>query len=272
MKNGVWILLLLFETVCAKVITASYEVSFGIFGSMGLTTTQLEIRDDGSYTIRVEAKTTGIAKVLSNNRYEVYESRGRVEESKLIPESFVEMRQTNSNKSIKCYTFDHQKQTVWKETTEVVSGEEKTEKVRNDYYAQEDILSLFSNLNFYTQTRENQIFYTIGGHQKDGRIDVVFPKREELESIKKDLETNEGEILKVTLNDRIFASSNGEMLISLDDAGLANKAILKDVFLFGDIVAKRVRTIRGETRSSSDRPPGSFSCHRPLRTETEIAR
>lgn len=241
MNKILWILLLLFESVNAKIISASYEVSFGVFQAIGIADAQLEIRDDQTYTIRVEAKTTGIAKVLSNNRIEVYESRGRVKNGKLIPETYYKIRQTDAQKIIKFYTFDHQNRIVWKETTEVKEGKEEKDKGQNDYYAQEDILSLFFNLKYYSKAEENRAFYAIGGNKIDGRIDVVFPKKEEMETIKRELDVTDGRFLKVILNDRIFASANGELLINLDSEGLCEKAVLKDVLLFGDIVGERVR-------------------------------
>lgn len=241
MNKILWLLLLLAQMASGKILKATYEVSFGIFQTMGTAHTQLEIRDDQSYTIHVDAKTTGIAKLLSNNRVEVYESQGIVRNGRLIPDTFVKIRQTNSNKMVKTYTFDHPNKVVWTERTESKRGESNTEKERNDYYAEEDFLSLFFNLKSYSQGQQNYTFHAIGGNKKDGRIDAIFPKKEALAQIKKDLEMEEGSFLKVILNDRIFASANGELLINLDSEGLCEKAVLADVLLFGDIVGKRVR-------------------------------
>ncbi len=41
--------------------------------------------------------------------------------------------------------------------------------------------------------------------------------------------------MKVVVNDDIFASDKGELLINLRDDGLCTQAILKDVLFFGDI-------------------------------------
>lgn len=240
MKKIVWLLVLLAQIASGKILSATYEVSFGIFQTMGIAQTQLEIRDDQTYTIHIEAKTTGVAKVLSNNRVEVYESYGTVKNGKLVPHTYIRMLKTNSAKATTVYTFDHPNKIVWKEFTEIKKGKEQHDKSQNDYYAQEDILSLFFNLNYYSQGKQNNAYYAIGGNKKNGRIDVVFPKKEVLASMKDDLEMTEGEFLKVILNDRIFSSANGELLINLDPDGLCEKAVLKDVLLFGDIVGKRV--------------------------------
>lgn len=241
MNKIVWLLLLFAQIAEAKVVSASYEVSFGIFQAMGNADARFEIKDDQTYTIRIEAKTTGIAKFLSNNRVEVYESRGTVKNGRLIPDTYTKIRQTNDRKNIKIYTFDHPNRIVWKETAQIKDGKTDKEKEPNDYYAQEDILSLFFNLKLYSQAKENSVYYAIGANQKEGRIDVVFPKNDALAEIKNTLGMAEGDFLKVVLNERIFSSAKGELLINLGSDGLCDKAILEDVLLFGDIVGKRVR-------------------------------
>ena len=237
MKTIIFVFVVLSELLSAKVITARYEVSYGIFQTMGIADAQFETRDDDTYSIRIEARTTGIAKVLSNNRVEVYESYGDIVNGHLIPKKFIKIRRTDSKKMTKLYTFDHHQKTVSKE---VIEGTDR-DKESNDFYAPEDILSLFFNVKQYMKLRQNQILYAIGANKNNGRIDVVFPKGKELERVAKELEIEDGVFVKVILNDKIFSSSNGELLINLDEDGLCEKAILEDVLLFGDIIGKRVR-------------------------------
>jgi hypothetical protein len=237
MKTVILVLILLSQIVSAKVMTASYEVSYGIFQTMGTADARFEVRDDQSYSIRIEAKTTGIAKFLSNNRTETYESHGWVVNGALVPQKYIKIRRTDSKKITKIYTFDHVNKTVWKENIE----RDEWEKVKNDFYAPEDILSLFFNFKTQLKLKQDRSFYAIGGNTKDGKIDVVFPKNDTLSEMKDTLEMDQGDFLKVILNDRIFSSANGELLINIGSDGLCDKAILQDVLLFGDIVGKRVQ-------------------------------
>lgn len=237
MKAIVLIMIVLAQMLGAKVQSATYEVSFGVFEAMGTADARFEVRDDQTYTIRIEARSTGIAQTLSNNRVEIYESHGTVQNGILVPQKYAKTRRTDSKKSIKIYTFDHENKIVWRETIE----KDEWEKVKNDYYATEDILTLFFNFKHYLQSRENRSFQAVGGNKKDGRIDIVFPQNEELDEIKRKLEMEKGEFIKVILNDRIFASAKGELLINLGGDGLSDKAILEDVLLFGDVVGKRVK-------------------------------
>lgn len=237
MKIIIFVLALLSQIASAKVITATYEVSYGIFQTMGIADARFETREDNTYSIRIEARTTGIAKILSNNRVEIYESHGSVINGQLVPKKYIKIRRTDSKKMTKIYTFNHVDRIVLRENID----SDEWEKVKHDYYASEDILSLFFNVKQYMKLRQNQVLYAIGANKNNGRIDVVFPKGQEIEKLKQELETDGGIFVKVILNDKIFSSANGELLINLDDDGLCEKAILEDVLLFGDIVGKRVR-------------------------------
>lgn len=237
MKRIVFVLIVLSQLTYAKVITATYEVSYGIFESLGIADARFETRDDDTYSIRIEARTTGLAKLLTNNRVETYESYGHIVNGILVPQKYIKIRRTDSKKTTKIYTFDHPNKTVWCENIQ----SDEWDKVKNDFYASEDILTLFFNFKHYLKERHDRAFYVIGGNRKDGRVNVMFPKNETLEQMKQTLEMESGEFLKVVLNDRIFSSAQGELLINLDSEGLAEKAILEDVLFFGDIVGKRIR-------------------------------
>lgn len=232
---------LLCQLSYGKTLSATYDVSFGIFQKLGVANTTLQINDDQTYAIRVEAKTQGIAKILSNNRYEVYESKETVNNGRLIPTTYTILRTTNSKWAKKIYTFDHAAKTVWKETIKRLDGDEDRNRKANEFYATEDILSLFFNIDQYAKKRENVFFTAVGANKEDGRVDIVFPKKGQLDEMKKTLALQDGEFVKVILNDRIFSSEKGELLLNLDTEGLCEKAILEDVLLFGDVVGKRVR-------------------------------
>lgn len=229
--------LLLSHLSYAKTLTATYEVSYGIFEALGVADARLDIKEDQTYSIRIEARTSGIAKLLTNNRVEIYESHGSVLNGVLIPQKYIKIRRTDSKKSTKIYTFDHPNKIVWRENIQ----SDEWDKVKNEFYASEDVLSLFFNFKTHLKSRKDRPFYVVGGNKKDGRIDINFPRDEVLSKMQEKLEMKEGDFVKVVLNDRIFSSAQGELLINLDQEGLCEKAILEDVLLFGDIVGKRIK-------------------------------
>ncbi len=237
MKKIVLMLVLLTQIAGAQVLSATYEVSYGIFKRLGTAEARFETKEDQTYSIKIEARTEGLAKVLTNNRIETYESYGSIVNGYLVPQKYIKVRRTDASKKIKIYTFDHPNKTVWRESID----SDEWDKVKNDFYAPEDILSLFFNVRNHMQNQEDRPFYVVGANRKDGRIDVNFPRDGSLSKVKKKLEMYQGNFLKVILNDRIFSSANGELLINLGSDGLCDKAILEDVLFFGDVVGLRVR-------------------------------
>jgi len=237
MKKIVLLLLLFSQIAGAQVLSATYEVSYGIFKRLGTATARFETKEDQTYNIKIEARTEGLANLLTNNRIETYESYGVIVNGSLVPQKYIKIRRTDSSKKIKIYTFDHPNKIVWRESID----SDEWDKVKNDFYAPDDILSLFFNVKKQMQNQQDRPFYVVGANKKDGRIDVNFPKDTSLSEIKKKLQTEQGSFLKVILNDRIFSSANGELLINLGSDGLCDKAVLEDVLFFGDVVGLRVR-------------------------------
>ncbi len=240
MKKVLVVLILSVLYLDAKSITATYKVSFGIFGSIGKAKAVFW-SDHKRYKISIVAKATGLAKVLSGGRVESYESKGKVIRGILVPDSYKGITKTHSQTREKLYLFDHKNKRV--KMIKIKTKEGKTTKSQEylKYYANNDILSLFFNIKYYLSdfkfTGEKKL-YAVGANKKDGRVDIIVPTGEKLESLKWDLGEKKGYFMKVFINQKIFASKRGELLLDLNDKGICTKAVLKDVILFGDIRGK----------------------------------
>ncbi len=221
----------------------NYEISFGIFGTLGKAKTYIN-RDEKRYNIIVEAYADGFAKYLSNYRKETYESKGIVKDNLLYPIEYKKIKSTYSYTKVKKYIFDHENQKViiekddfYKDTNETISSKEEYK-----YYAQNDILSLYFNIInlIKDETKEHLIFNAIGAKEDNGRVDIIKPNSEDIEEIKNLMEIYTDNFLRVKINQKIFSSSDGEMIINIDKDNNCNKVILKDVLLFGDIIAEKI--------------------------------
>ena len=84
----------------------------------------------------------------------------------------------------------------------------------------------------------------MGAKEDDGRVDIEKPEGAELEKMKEFMKMDIDSFLKVSINQNIFSSEKGEMLINVDKNNICNKAVLKDVLLFGDIVATKVNNTK----------------------------
>jgi hypothetical protein len=47
--------------------------------------------------------------------------------------------------------------------------------------------------------------------------------------------------LTAIIHQKIFASERGELILAIDKEGITEKAVLKDVLFFGDVMAERIR-------------------------------
>ena len=233
------LLIILATSLVAIDINAKYRISFGIFGQIGIAKTNLHVENQ-KYKITIHAKTTGMANLLSGEREEWYESVGVVNNGVLVADFYKKTVQRYSSsigetvlkKDIRKYIFSHETKELHVQKTKYKGESIEFEEKLGDYYAPNDLLSLFFNFKKMLPSLEvtsDSIFYAVGANKTDGRIDIK-PLH-----VKDEFDWKKGHLMRVIVNDDIFASDKGELLINLRDDGLCQQAILKDVLFFGDI-------------------------------------
>lgn len=225
--------------LCAFTKSADYDVEYGWFKELGDAKATLTVAGQ-NYKIKIEAKTKGVARLLSGGREEIYESYGAVSQKGYLPKKFVQYKRYSDKVERTTYTFDHAAKKVLKQKEKYEDDEliEKSEEP-NKYYADNDILSLYFNIadDFkYMKAGAQKIYYAVGANPKDGRVDLIIPNAERVLEIKKDLEASAAaSYVIVFINQKIFSSERGELWIAFNDKNECEKASLKDVILFGDI-------------------------------------
>ncbi len=244
------IILLFLNVIFAKDITATYKVSFGIFGQIGIAKTSLHVGGN-RYKINIMAKSTGFASFISGGRREFYESSGKVIDGILVPDVYkkVVQKKVNINDAfsdesktvIKKYTliykFNHKDKKIiaTKIKTKGKSRSEHSEVLK--FYAKNDILSLFFNFKKLFPNllvKEKHLLHAVGADKKTGNIELFPLSKKEFSGLI-DGNLDSLKFLKVILADKIFASKKGELYLALSDDGICEKAVLKDVIFFGDI-------------------------------------
>jgi len=234
----------------AQTITAKYEITYGGFLNLGEAYASLSINEN-RYKIKIEAHTTGMAKVLTNNRVEIYESTGIYQDEIFIPKQFIKTKKDDFKQHIKTYSFDTQNKKVhikeFKEETQSIPQTDFTKKIKHitkesssnlDYFANNDLLSLFFNLEKLLggfTPANNYELKAVGANKTKGKIDILIPSGKKSEELNKSLHIESKVKFIAYINQKIFSSKRGELLISLNKHNFCNKAVLKDVLLFGDI-------------------------------------
>ncbi len=235
---------LLITTTQAETITANYKVEFGVFGEIGIANATLT-RDKTSYEIHVELVATGLAKRLSGNRKEHHISKGHMEKGVMVSDLYQVIKSHGSKTTNKVYTIDHTTKTVIKSYKHwrngKVTGESNTTM---DYYSKDDLLTLYFNLGNSIEDKQKSEAYTfkaVGAEKQKGSVDVIIPKDNEIDEFKEALgDKDTGWYARAIIHQNIFSSDKGELLLRISEDGITEKAVLKDLILFGDIRAKRL--------------------------------
>jgi len=237
-------------SIFAKDLNATYKVSFGIFGQIGVAKTSLHV-EAKSYKITVHAKSTGFASFVSGERQEWYESEGKIKDGLFIPDIYKKIVQrkvnvsknfsdeikTQTKRYILIYTFNHKTKTVIATKIRIQGKKKSTSSEKLKFYSNNDLLSLFFNFKKLfpdLNIKKHHTLHAVGANKDTGKIDLFPLKKKNFSNlISGDL--TRIKLMKVILSDKIFASKKGELYLGLNSKGLCEKAVLKDVILFGDI-------------------------------------
>lgn len=223
---------------------AQYVISYGIFGRIGTTVLRFS-SEDGRYRIDADARLEGIAALLARHHCEHHTSLGRVDsEGRLIPERYETLRTLDDYQRKQRYTFDRRhryvimkeevRRTVSHRRFDPQSMRYETEITPEQYSmtdillyrADNDLLSLYFNARPILKRMplsSRQRFTSVG--PRDGKV------------IAERLDRPERFIFYI--NQDIFRSRTGELYVEMDQSMFIERAVLKDVFLFGDLKVKR---------------------------------
>ncbi len=228
----------------AETIKADYKVEFGIIGEIGIANAVLT-RDESTYEIKVKLKSTGLAKTLSRGRTEEHISKGHIENGMMVADYYQVTKSYGSRMSNKLYTINHKDKSVTKSYKAWKNGKlTKENNTQLDFYSKDDLLTLYFNLDKKVVDKKEPKEYTfqaVGAEKQGGEVEVAIPKSSQLEEYKELLgEESDSWYAKAIVHQNIFSSDKGELLLKIGVDGVTQKAVLKDLILFGDIRAERI--------------------------------
>ena len=228
----------------AETIKADYEVEFGIFGEIGIAKAVLT-KDETSYEINVELEATGMAKTLSGGIKEHHISKGHIENGMMISDLYQVIKSRGSKMTNKVYRIDHVNKTVTKEYKRWKNGVVDSDRNETlDFYSDDDLLTLYFNLAHKIDDKTKSASYTfsaVGAENQGGNAEIVIPKKEDYAEYKESVGENDASwYARAIIHQDIFSSDKGELLLRIGNDGITERAVLKDLILFGDIRANRI--------------------------------
>lgn len=246
MKKILILLIFLYTSLLnAEVIKADYKVEFGIIGEIGIANAILT-KYENSYVIDVALKATGVARVLSGNRKEHHISKGHIENGLMVSDLYQVIKSHGSKRENKIYRFDHKRKIVTKEYKRWKNGK-LVKEINNtiDYYSKDDLLTLYFNLDkkiLDKREPKSYVFKAVGAEKQKGKVDVTIPKKDESSEYKEYVGKNRygSWYARAVINQDIFSSDKGELMLRIGRDGITQKAVLKDLIFFGDIRAEKI--------------------------------
>lgn len=234
--------LLLSTTTEATQIKTIFDVSYGIFGKIGKAKAVLK-KQKQSYTIDIELKAKGLAKVLSSGRKERHISKGTIKQGLLISNLYKVIKSYGSTVIHKTYHIDHKRKHIVKQYQKWEDKKLiKDTKTTLNFYAKNDLLTLYFNLDRLIQDKDKPqtyIYKAVGAERQKGKVTVIIPKKNARNAYKEDLGKDAKWYATAIIHQKIFSSKEGHLKLAIAKDGITNKAVLKDVIFFGDIRAVR---------------------------------
>jgi len=259
MNKVVFLVIFMIDFMYASSTSVQYDVGFSVVGTIAKASMH-KVQEDDNYVITMQARTVGFVAELTKEREDTYISQGSVVGSVFVPDVLVVKRETDDKEKYTIYTFDHNKKTIQKETSQIkqvrsqsldisemrIIYSEKEEfsvsSSKNDYYAKDDIVSLLFNSHYYISSMdagERKKFHAVGINTEQGELLISLPTASPVED--KTL-IPASKAFDIVLKKDFFKNGQGILAVSLDEDGFLSQATMNNVALYGDVVGKRVYT------------------------------
>jgi len=241
------LVIMLIDVANAKVFHVNYEAKFGILGKVGKINNTI-ITKNGRYTIDTTLKLYGVAKMLLGNQKEHYISKGRVVDGIFLPEFYSMSTIKKHKRMLKEYHFDHKTHKLVRIKKKWRDGKlTSDEKKEVNFYAKDDLLTLYFNMDKHIKAHKNQHRFTLnvaGLERQKGKVTISVATSKDIEEYKDDLGSSASWYAKARIVQKSFKNKSGDILLSASEDGYIQKAVIKDLVMYGDAVLKRVESRR----------------------------
>jgi len=233
-------------TLFSKDIVVNYTIEFGIVGEVAKVHSLYKEKDH-RYQIDAYVTMVGhLANLATNHLREHHISKGKIVHKKRIATTFEMLKHYGEYKSTTLYRADSKNHktikeyTQWKKSTKNVYKQVDYYKANLNYFSNSDMVTLFLNLSQYISHKSkpnHYLFKAMGADAMNGRVDIVIPTKKRAKEMQKLVgKPKKGEwLLHAALHRKIYKSKDGELMVRMGADGIIQKAVLKDIFMYGDV-------------------------------------
>ena len=231
----------------AKTMQVDYRVEFGIFGEIGKVHTEYW-DNNKTYLIDTNLSAEGyIAQSVTHHLKERHICKGIITKNKKrIATSYQMLKRYGEYRSMTLYKVDHAHKRVIKTYKKWLLKKGKPErKIQDytytlDYYGVDDMVTLFLNLSYKIKNKykpKHYRFKAVGADRKHGDVDIIIPTKKQAEEMIELLgKPRKGEwLMNLIMHRQLYRSKQGELMVRMSEESTIEKAVLKDLFFFGDV-------------------------------------
>ena len=228
----------------SKVIKIDYVGTFGIFGKVAMLKTKIK-KTSKRYELVTDMELLGMAKLVLKNQDEQHISKGRIIKGLMVSDTYTVKKTSKNKKSLKEYKINHKLKNVTKRVREWKKGKlVKDKKETLKFYARDDLLTLYFNLNNAIKNKKegnSYLFKAVGLEKQEGKAYITIPNKKELPTYQEDLGDSALRYAKILIHQKNFRKKKGDILLSVSQDGFIEQSVIKDVLLYGDARIKRVK-------------------------------
>ncbi len=228
----------------AQVTKIDYVGTFGIFGKVAMLKTKMT-KKSNRYELVTDLEVHGIAKLILDNHEERHISKGHIVNGLMVSDVYMVKQNHGSERVLKEYKLDHKRKKVSKRVREWKKGKlVKDKKETLKFYARNDLLTLYFNLNNAIKNKEKgktYLFKSVGLEKQEGKAYITIPNTAQLPKYQEDLGSSALRYAKILIHQRNFKKKKGDILLSVAKDGFIEKSVIKDVLLYGDAKIERAR-------------------------------
>ncbi len=227
---------------------ATYRVEFGIFGEVARAKATLQ-SEKGHYRIDADVwMTSFLSKKITEDLQEHHISIGDTLSGLYLCKRYEMHKRFGAYRTDTVYEVDTKQKALYKHYREYKHGKAHYRYDRRlPYFGRDDLMTLFLNLNRRVVEKYRPARYrfsVVGADRKAGRVDVEIPPKSaygEYASLLGKLRDGEW-YAKVIMHRKLYHSKRGELMVKISQkSGMVERAVLKDIFFFGDVRIIRER-------------------------------
>jgi hypothetical protein len=218
-----------------------YSPVLGILGTIRVNRSESAT----GYRVDAEARTRGVAALLTGGRTERYRSEGVVKEGRWYCRHFRIRRKMKGKRQIDDYRIDPKTQKVTKEKIRRKEGKPERRRRKNlSYFTEEDLATLYRNevpRHLTMPPGSGETYRAVGAEKAGGKVTLRRASDARASAERKRLEVGEdATILLVASPGKILGKRNRTMVMAVDREGVLLKARLTAIPVVGEIFVERV--------------------------------